>query len=139
MEIYSKCGFRCDICPAYFKNIKDSEYQLIISEGFLKYYGFDLSPDKIYCEGCTSEKTDPILLEFNCPVRKCTTERGLGNCASCDDYYCSKLKGRADGYLYALSKFNGEIPHEDYNVFFKPYEGKMNLEILKQRNPVEKE
>jgi hypothetical protein len=133
-EIYSRCGFRCDLCPAYYENIKSIESQRAVSKSWLKYFGFEIPPEKVYCDGCLSEKSDPVLLDSKCPVRPCAVLRGLGNCSNCDDYYCSKLMQRAEGYLSALNKFSGEIIQEEYDLFIKSFEGKKNLELLRDKS-----
>ncbi len=49
--ILSKCGNRCDLCPAYHKNIDKFDKQKI-SDGWFKYHGLRKPADDIGCVGC---------------------------------------------------------------------------------------
>ena len=129
-EILTRCGFRCDLCLAYKSNIeKHPENKQKLSDGWHKYFGFRIPPDEIYCEGCM---TDSPTLDKDCPVRPCVIEKGLENCAQCDDYICEKLKQRIVTYEGIKQKVAKEIPEEDYLCFIKPYENKKRLDALRE-------
>ena len=75
-EILTKCGYRCDLCPAYKENIKSEDDKIQSSKGFKRIFDFDISPQNIECVGCHNEGShaDP-----DCPVRPCVIENKLDN------------------------------------------------------------
>jgi hypothetical protein len=54
-------------------------------------HGADLKAEDIYCDGCTSDGGQLFQHCSVCEIRKCGLERGVVNCAHCDDYACTKL------------------------------------------------
>jgi len=78
--ILTRCGYRCDLCLAYRPNVEaHPSNQQKLSDGWHRYFGFLIPPEKIVCDGCMSEK--PELIDQACPVRPCVIEQGLANCA----------------------------------------------------------
>src|SRR5690242_15657433 len=73
-EILSLCGNRCDLCPAYNENIRSDADRKRISEGWLKYYGFQMPPEEIACVGCQNEGKHASP---GCGVRPCAREKGV--------------------------------------------------------------
>jgi hypothetical protein len=132
-EIIAKCGFRCDLCPAYRENIHSFEDKQRVSDGWFKYFGFRLEPEKIYCDGCISNAENYITLDSNCPVRPCAIDRGFQNCAECSEYLCENLKSRATAYLGVIEKFKGQIPNDEYDILIKPFEGDKNLDKIRAK------
>ena len=57
-----------------------------------KEYKSEIKPEDINCDGCLAEEEGRV---FNyckvCEIRKCGQEKGIKNCAYCDDYACDKL------------------------------------------------
>ena len=45
--LIARCGYRCDLCPAYWENIHGPEDQQRTSDGWFKYFGFRIPPDEI--------------------------------------------------------------------------------------------
>ena len=128
--ILTRCGYRCDLCLAYRPNVeKDPSSQQKLSDGWHKYFGFRIPPEKILCDGCMSE--NPKLIDLSCPVRPCVIERGLENCAQCDEYICEKLRERIVTYEQVRDRVGVEIAEDDYNCFIRPYENKLRLDIVK--------
>jgi len=123
-EILTRCGYRCDLCPAYDENLKASADRQQISGGWFKYFGFQIPPEEIGCVGCLNEGKHA---DADCPVRPCVIERKLENCAHCDSFDgCEKLKTRME-FVEARLKELGEIPEEDYRLFIEPYLSKARL------------
>ena len=91
--IISKCGYRCDLCLAYQKNVQRKDERIKLSDGWYEIYGFRIEPEDIICDGCVSGE-NPRLVDKNCPVRPCAVDKNLGTCASCSEYICEKLKQR---------------------------------------------
>jgi len=88
----SYCGLQCHKCPAFLATKKDDDNERKkVAEEWSKHYKSDIKPEHINCLGCTSGE-DPIFQYCRvCEIRKCAREKGLENCAYCDDYACEKL------------------------------------------------
>jgi len=133
-DIVTRCGYRCDLCLAYKENISSREDQQRISDGWFKYYGFRIPPEQVCCDGClASDSENPRLMDPRCPVRPCVIEKGLQNCAYCNEYICKKLEQRIVDYKFLGSKFEQPIPKEDYENFIKPYEAGKVLDDVRRR------
>jgi hypothetical protein len=122
-EIISRCGYRCDLCPAYEPNIKSLDGRKRVSAGWLKYFGFRTSPEEIGCVGCLNEGKQAYE---GCPVRPCVLERGLLNCAYCSEFGCDTLRPIMDFAEQLAERFK-DMPEEDYEMFVRPYEGRERL------------
>jgi hypothetical protein len=124
--ILTRCGYRCDLCLAYKPNVESNPAnQQKLSDGWHKYFGFRLSPEKIICDGCMSN--NPKLIDQTCPVRPCVIEKGLDNCSQCEQYVCEKLRQRLVVYEEVKNRIGAEIPDDDYLCFIRPYENKKRL------------
>lgn len=131
-EIITRCGYRCDICMAYRPNVEaNPANQQVLSDGWHKYFGFRIPPERIICDGCMAD--NPQLIDSACPVRPCAIERGLQNCAQCADFGCEKLSERLVIYEDVADRIRDPIPKEDRVKFIAPYENKVRLEELRSR------
>ena len=85
------CGLDCSQCPAYIAT-QSNDIPKLTS---LAAEWFDGSTDYtiILCDGCRSNLDDSHIMKWcsECPTRNCAMNRGLENCAYCDDYGCEKL------------------------------------------------
>jgi hypothetical protein len=118
----SKCGYRCDLCPAHESNLKSDADKKRMCDAWAKYLGSNIEPEVITaCEGCQKGGGEP-----DCAVRKCSEERNLENCAHCDDFGCEKLKSKMD-FVEHKVKNPESIPKEDYNRFIEPFFGRKHL------------
>ena len=125
----SKCGYRCDLCPAFETNLKDDADKQRMRDALAKYYGFEMPAEDIKpCQGCQCADTAP---DASCPVFPCASERGMETCGHCPDFGCNKLKERMDVVEECLKK-HPDIPQEDYEAFFKPYLSRQVLENIHQ-------
>lgn len=61
-------------------------------------------------------------------------EKGLDNCAYCEDFACDNLKTRMNFFEDRLGDLT-KIPEEDYTLFIEPYMSKKRL--LEIRTSVE--
>jgi hypothetical protein len=123
-EIVTRCGYRCDICPAFAPNIKTEEDARKVCEGFHTYYGFQLDPGKVACVGCLNEGRH---IDADCPVRPCVLEKELESCAQCSCFEtCDKLKSRMD-FLEPLPEKLKGIPAGDFRNFVVPYQSKPRM------------
>ena len=129
----SCCGYRCKICPIYKENTKDKNNQQKVSDGFFKYYGFRIQPEDLYCDGCLPENCDnPRRVDTECPVRPCVIEKGIPNCAHCDQYICDKLSQRIVNPDEIAQKAGGKMSDEDFDMFVMPYNNKKVLDKIRQ-------
>lgn len=138
--IISKCGFRCDQCPAYYRNIRTQEDSENVSAGWKKYVGDEVPPDEVACPGCLScepyqdDDGNPLRSpDTECPVRPCAQQRGIENCAYCPEFGCEKLDSRMNFFTKRYRSFEG-IPEEDFNRFIKPYLCKERLLRIRKGN-----
>jgi hypothetical protein len=126
--IVSKCGYRCDLCPAYETNIKSEADKQRMSDAWNKYCGFDVPPEVIKsCSGCVASGGDET-----CTVRPCATEKNLENCAHCEQFGCDKLKSKMDFVEQNVKVKLSDIPEEDYNLFIKPFISKECLQKIRE-------
>jgi hypothetical protein len=137
-EELSRCGYRCDICLAYRPNVESHPpNQQVLSDGWHKYFGFRIPPEEIICDGCMADSRmdKPKLIDRDCPVRSCVTERALTNCAACDEMHgCGKLAQRLVVYEDIAAGFSSSIPEEDRQRFILPYENNVRLcRLVRQR------
>jgi hypothetical protein len=130
-EVLARCGYRCDLSLAYRPNIEAApSNQEVLSDGWQKYFGFRIPPERIICDGCMAQ--NPRLIDKSCPVRPCVMQRGLGNCSECADYVCDKLADRIVVYEQLAAKRADAIPAEDRARFIRPYENKERLSHLRR-------
>jgi hypothetical protein len=130
IEMLGYCGFLCDICPAYHKNIKSEEDKKKLSGKWFKYFGFKVSPENISCVGCRNEGNHP---DEGCPVRPCAIKKNVRNCAYCDDFDCDNLKSRVDFVESNVNIDIEKIPEEDYKIYIEPYFGKKRLLEIREK------
>ena len=127
-ETISKCGYRCDVCPAYTGNIKSEEDKVTVSRGWNRMFGFEIPPDGEECAGCHNEGRHA---DSGCPVRPCVIEKGVENCAYCADFECDALKTRT-GFLDDYLKSATEISKEDYERYVRPYASRDRLNRIRK-------
>jgi hypothetical protein len=133
-EVLSRCGYRCDLCLAYRPNVEaHPENRQLLSDGWHRYFGFRIPPDRIECDGCWSE--GGRLIDPECPVRPCVIARSLENCAFCADYGCDKLKERLVEYEAIAAGVDDPIPAQDRACFLAPYENQARLERIRSERP----
>jgi hypothetical protein len=73
------CGLVCSECPAYIATQRNDN-------GERKKVAEDIN-----CDGCLAESDRLLGFCQKCEIRKCGQEKGVANCAYCDDYGCEKL------------------------------------------------
>jgi hypothetical protein len=101
-EIHGYCGYRCDMCPAFVRNQKGPEDRQKVSDGWQKYLGFRMEPEKIVCAGCPFEGCH---LDSDCQVRPCAIAKGFATCAECAELdSCEKLRGKAEASIVCFSR-----------------------------------
>jgi hypothetical protein len=122
-ELLARCGYRCDLCPAFYDNLKSDNDRRTVSDGWFKYGGFRVKPDDINCSGCQgTNKT----LDNECPVLPCVVSKNIPNCGFCREMPCEILKTRMNFFEDRLKDLS-EIPPQEYNKFIRPY---LSREVL---------
>jgi hypothetical protein len=95
-ENLAYCGLICPSCAIYLATrekdqSKQHEMRVDIAEQIKKHYGQECKPEDVGdCDGCKAE--DGRLFSTGCQIRICAVEKGLENCAYCDDYPCEALE-----------------------------------------------
>lgn len=90
--IISKCGYRCDLCPAHESNLKTEADKKIMCDAWNKYLGGSIEPEAISaCGGCQAEGNQG---DESCPVRPCAIGKGVETCAHCEEFACEKVKSK---------------------------------------------
>lgn len=85
------CGLDCVECPAFQATLRDDNEE---RERLAKIWStpeYELTPREVDCDGCTSPDGKRISFCEGCGIRKCNVEKGLANCASCENYRCEML------------------------------------------------
>ena len=86
------CGIVCTGCPAYLATQNDDDQlRAETATQWSQMFNTELDPEEINCYGCQSEGQKIIGYAAVCLVRKCGREKGIENCAFCDDYTCAEL------------------------------------------------
>jgi hypothetical protein len=86
------CGLDCSGCEVYQATKLDSdELRQKYADKVSTQFKIEVEPKTINCHGCRDERPKTGFCAF-CEVRKCTIDRGLENCAHCEDYGCEKLQ-----------------------------------------------
>jgi hypothetical protein len=133
-DLFAKCGANCGRCPAYRENIITDEDRQRCSDGWHKYLGARIKPDRIRCDGCqTPDDENPALIIRSCNVRKCALINGVQTCAHCSKYPCEDLErlGATIDPESVMSRFEAPIPEEDYLAFLEPYELLKHLDSIR--------
>lgn len=87
------CGLTCTECPAFLATQNDDDTaRAKTAELWSKQFGLEVRAEDINCDGCLSD-TGRLFGHCNvCEIRKCGQDKGLDNCAHCDEYACEKLE-----------------------------------------------
>lgn len=91
-KMVAYCGLICSNCPTYLatKN-DDEELRKKTADLYGLKYGLNLKPVEINCEGCLSVGGKLIIYCQNCSIRKCCSQKGFDNCASCSELPCDHI------------------------------------------------
>lgn len=86
------CGITCSECPAFLATQKDDDNERRkVAELWSEQFNAEIKPEDVNCDGCLLENGRLFSHCKVCEIRKCGQERGVKNCAYCDDYVCEKL------------------------------------------------
>lgn len=134
--IVARCGYRCDLCPAYRENIHGPEDQQRTSDGWFKCYGFRIPPEQIHCDGCLDDRTEARRIDSGCPIRPCVVARGLETCAACSERAtCERFESRTVTRQSVEQRIGATVPQNDYERFILPYERRDFLSSTQPGSP----
>ena len=88
-KIIAYCGLVCTDCPAFIAT-RDNDVATLKQLAETWYQESD-NAEYCLCDGCIADGRKNNFCA-QCQVRACALERGVVNCAHCDDYACDKLE-----------------------------------------------
>lgn len=92
-KMIAYCGLVCTDCPAYIATQADDQAALdrVAAQWRQEYDAPDITAESVMCDGCLigGHKCSHC---YQCEMRACGLERGLLNCAHCDEYACDRLQ-----------------------------------------------
>ncbi len=126
------CGYRCDLCKAYVRNIRKHDQRAELVAVWKKHYDLDYHPGEIYCDGCRSKKKDAQFMDKSCPVRNCVLNRQINSCADCSDYPCEAFASRT-GHCFADVKDRQGVRFDEaeFEQFLTAFDNKTRIDRLR--------
>ena len=93
-KMIATCGLVCTDCEAYVATQANDLVTLerMAAKAREEFNMPDITVESAMCDGCLSNGERLCGYCFECQVRACGMERGMVNCAHCDDYACDKLE-----------------------------------------------
>ena len=97
-EMIAYCGLTCQGCGIYLASReqdpkKKHEMRIEIAQQIKERYGQDCKAEDVTdCDGCKTEGGRLLSGCSTCQIRKCAKEKGIENCALCDEYVCERLE-----------------------------------------------
>ncbi len=124
-EMIGYCGYNCHLCAA---RSDDPVIRQELVDGWRKLFGHqNYTVENVRCDGC---RANGRLADKQCKARPCAIERGVTNCASCDDFVCDKvghLLASREGMLIYLNKKMGSVTEAEYNLCARQFESMPNI------------
>lgn len=119
------CGYNCHLCAARSENPAIRQKMV---DGWRKIYGHEkYTAENVKCDGCLS---DGKIADINCKARPCAREKGIKNCAYCDEFPCNKVKNliaSKDEMMVLGYPRTSSISEEEYNLCMKQFNSLPNL------------
>jgi hypothetical protein len=129
-EVLALCGYRCDLCQFYTKNIKSEKDKERVSKDFNRIFGYYVKPEDVECVGCKNEGKH---IESGCTVRPCALKKGVENCAHCSGFICDKLERKMDVMENFLKSNKKPLSEEDFQLYIKPYQSRERLLEIRKK------
>ena len=114
-RIIAYCGLVCSDCPAYVATQTNDPAALerVAAQWREAFNAPEITADSIICDGCLGTNGGRLSgYCATCDIRACGLERGVVNCAHCDDYACAKLEGfwgQASEARTVLDEIRGQL------------------------------
>jgi hypothetical protein len=97
-------------------------------DGWRRIFGHQhYTADNVQCDGCRSTGR---LADQECKARPCAIERGVQNCAYCEDFVCDKvshLLGSREGMLISCRPRDGCVTEEEYELCMRQFDSMPNV------------
>ena len=87
------CGIVCTDCPGFIATQAGdlAELEKLAEHSRQEYHRPEITVAWVMCDGCLSASERKGTYCAECGIRLCGVERGVENCAFCNDYACEKL------------------------------------------------
>jgi len=96
-EVVGACGLLCSECEAYLATQANDGAEIeSIARIWTDRYGVTMTPDSVWCDGCTTKGYHKCGHTAECEIRACVLGRELSTCADCMRYACDKLEAFLD-------------------------------------------
>lgn len=119
------CGYNCHLCAA---RSDDPALRQRLVDGWRKFFGHqNYTAENVRCDGCLS---DGRLADKSCKARPCAREKGVENCAYCDEFPCDKVKplmASREGMLIFCYPSTSSVTEEEYNLCMRQFESMPDL------------
>jgi hypothetical protein len=124
-EMIGYCGYNCHLCAA---RSDDPAVRQQLVDGWRRIFGHqDYTAENVKCDGCLS---DGRLADKQCQVRPCAIERGVKNCAYCEDFVCEKVRhllSSREGLLIFCRPQEQRVTEEEYALCMRQFESMPNV------------
>lgn len=124
-EMIGYCGYNCHLCAARSDDLTMRQKMV---DGWRRIFGHqDYTAENVKCDGCLR---DGRLADKNCKARPCAREKGVENCAYCDEFPCKKMKhlmASREGLLILCYPRTSSVTEEEYNLCMRQFESMPNL------------
>ncbi len=124
-EMIGYCGYNCHLCAA---RSDDPEIRQKLVDGWRKIFGHEMyTAENVRCDGCLAGGR---LADKQCKARPCAIEKGVENCAVCDEFICDKVRnllGSCEGMFTFLHSRLRDLTEEEYNLCIRQFESMPNL------------
>ena len=90
------CGLDCGSCEAYLATQANDEdaFKTLLEKWRVEFNHPEMTLADLICDGCLSTTGRLVPYCSQCEIRACAMEKGLENCAYCDEFEtCEKLSG----------------------------------------------
>lgn len=93
-KMVAYCGLVCTECEAFIATQANDlpALERMAQRAREEFAMVDATAEAVRCDGCLPAAGYKCGYCAECQVRACGIERGIVNCAHCDDYGCEKLE-----------------------------------------------
>jgi len=124
-EMIGYCGYNCHLCAA---RSDDPTVRQQMVDGWRRIFGHQhYTAENVKCDGCLN---DGRLADKECKARPCAIERGVKNCAYCEEFVCEKVRhllASREGMLIFCRPRAGFVTEEEYELCMRQFESMPNM------------
>jgi hypothetical protein len=91
-KVIAFCGIDCAACPAYVGTQAGDMELLANTAAEWSSDGEQLTAEDLICYTCLQTEKHIFKWCVRCRMKDCCREKGIPNCAHCDEYACEDLK-----------------------------------------------